>query len=79
MAEDKKIDDSGKHRVIAEPSQVEDGERMLIAGIKLYHDGKIEDANKTLTEAVELLPLSPIAHNNLGMVLRHQGKRLERP
>lgn len=62
---------------VLQPSRVEEGERALVAGIEFYHDGKIEDANKTLTKAIELLPLSPIAHNNLGMVLRHQGKTTE--
>jgi tetratricopeptide (TPR) repeat protein len=54
--------------------QLEDGERALKEGIKFYQEGKVEEANGAFTRAIELLPLSPIAHNNLGMALRHQGK-----
>lgn len=73
LAEDKKIDDSESTGILPN-SQVEDGERMLMTGIKLYNEGKIEEANSAFTEAVELLPQSAVAHNNLGMVLRYQEK-----
>lgn len=76
MNSDKKIDAS-ETTSLSPDSQVEEGERILIAGIKLYRDGKIEEASNTFIKAVDLLPLSPIAHNNLGMVLRHQGKMNE--
>lgn len=58
-------------------SQEGEGQRALIAGVKFYQDGEIEEANTSLAKAVELLPLSAVAHNNLGMVLRHQGKTPE--
>lgn len=73
LAEDKKIDDSESIGILPN-SQVEDGERILMAGIKLYNEGKIEEANSAFTKAVELLPQSAVAHNNLGMVLRYQEK-----
>lgn len=57
--------------------QVDEEERALAAGIKLYHDGKIEEASESFRKAVERFPLSSVAHNNFGMVLRHQGKTSE--
>lgn len=73
---DEKTDNSENKRVLPD-SRIEDGERTLIAGIKLYHEGKIEEASDAFTKTVELLPLSPVAHNNLGMALRYQGKTNE--
>lgn len=70
---DKKIDNLESTKGL-KGLQEEEGERALIAGIRFHQEGKIEEASSALTKAVELLPLSPIAHNNLGMVLRNQGK-----
>ena len=58
-------------------SQAIEGEQALTAGIKLYHEGRIEEASLAFRRTVELLPSSPAAHNNLGMVLRHQRKTSE--
>lgn len=55
-------------------SRIEDGERTFVAGIKFYQEGKIEEASDAFTKAVESLPSSPVAHNNLGVALRYQGK-----
>lgn len=58
-------------------SKAEEGKRFLTEGTNLYYGGKIEEAGEAFQKSVELLPLSPVAHNNLGIVLRHQGKTSE--
>lgn len=73
LTSDKKIDHP-KGAGVLPGSQIEDEERALIAGINLYHEGKMEEAGEAFTKAIELFPLSAVAHNNLGMVLRYQGK-----
>lgn len=54
------------------PSQ--EGEAALAEGVVFYNQGKMELAKERFTKAVSLLPLSAVAHNNLGLALRNQGK-----
>jgi Tfp pilus assembly protein PilF len=60
-----------------EPTIVPDGDNGGIAlteGLNFYNQGKMELANDRFEKAVSLLPLSAVAHNNLGLTFRHQGK-----
>ncbi|MBI1824337.1 MAG: tetratricopeptide repeat protein [Nitrospirae bacterium] len=53
------------------------GERALKNGINFYRKGEFDHAYEAFQKAVELIPSSPIAHNNLGLVIRQQGKPKE--
>jgi len=56
------------------PGRMEDGETALAEGLDFYNQGKVELANERFAKAVSLLPLSAVAHNNLGLTFRNQGK-----
>ena len=68
-----RTENSSNGEVLRAP-HAEEGERVLTAGIELYNNGKIDEASRAFQKTVELLPSSPVAHNNLGLVLRHQEK-----
>lgn len=53
------------------------GEKALKEGIVFYKKGEFDRAHESFRKAVELIPSSPIAHNNLGLVVRQQGKMQE--
>jgi tetratricopeptide (TPR) repeat protein len=55
-------------------SDIQRGEAALKEGLGFYNQGKMDFANENFAKAVLLLPLSPVAHNNLGLTLRNQGK-----
>ncbi len=55
----------------------EEGEQAIAAGIKLYREGKIDEASEVFQKVIRQFPSSSIAHNNFGMVLRRQGKSSE--
>lgn len=69
--------DNSSDKKAFQDANIKEGEQMLARGVKLYHDGKMNEASDTFRKTVQLLPLSPIAHNNFGMVLRHQGQTTE--
>ncbi|MFQ5949456.1 MAG: tetratricopeptide repeat protein [Nitrospiria bacterium] len=49
----------------------EEGDRFLKEGLDLYHEGKFD---QSFIKAVSFPSLSAVAHNNLGLTLRSQGK-----
>ncbi|MFY9270370.1 MAG: tetratricopeptide repeat protein [Candidatus Manganitrophaceae bacterium] len=48
--------------------------RLLEEGVRFYERGDWESANKVFRQLIERTPFSSAAHNNLGLVLRRQGK-----
>ena len=56
----------------AAAQQPTNAELMGDLGYCYYLQGKLDEANKTLTKAVELAPQDARHHNNLGLVLGHQ-------
>lgn len=51
--------------------------RALTEGLNFYRRGKIHEAYASFSKAVLQMPQSPIAHNNLGLVLRRKEKTHE--
>lgn len=51
-----------------------EGQAALAEGLNFYNQGKVDLASERFAKAVSLLPLSAIAHNNLGLTFRNQGK-----
>lgn len=64
--------------VVAKPDFKKNGENQaLTEGLTFYRLGKIHEAYVSFRKAVLQMPQSPIAHNNLGLVLRLQEKTHE--
>ena len=58
-------------------AQNQDALEYLQEGIKLYGEGKIEEAEAAFRQAIELDPQLAQAHANLGTVLANQNKMAE--